>query len=397
MPRRVSFDGGEDSLIDKGKLDDLIDSLVATTKEEIGEKALASAIQVALGSPLLCLYSRAQGCCDLEEGVDTQAPPGGTNQAVSETTPFDIASLTKPLVGATLAMIAVEEGRIELDTPIREVFAPWKEASKEAREISFLDLLSHSSGLPAWRKFYLEYPLDPDPETARRTGDEVLGQLLQTKLEGAPGKRHCYSDLGFLLLKSVLEALFPEARLEDLARERIFLPLDMKNTTYVSLFRGDSRLEEAVVTEFCPLRSRLIRGEVHDENTNIIGGVSTHAGVFSTALDLLRFGQHLLAIDRGDMPENPLVSREVLHQFWSSDLDVPGSHLGGWDRPSGKRSSAGRFFSPRHTVGHLGFTGTSIWLERQRGIVSIFLSNRVYPSRGNQAIKGARVAFQEAF
>lgn len=372
--------------LDTEKLDGLLASFVAEEKAEIGVSALSSAVQGAVGRAEEVLYRGAAGRVDLESAGSAK---------VEGRTRFDVASVTKALVGSTLAMIAVDEGRVELETPIGAVFEPWRKRG-DGQEVTLLDVLSHSSGLPAWRKFYLEHPVDPTVEGAEQCYEEVVRKILATPLEGARGERHCYSDLGYLLLRGVLEAVYGGARLEELARTLIFERLGMEGTGFVSLRRGDELFHEAVVTEECALRRRLIRGEVHDENTHIIGGVSTHAGVFSTAEDLLRFGQHLLAIDRGRRVEDPIVSRGTLRRFWSPGLPVAGSHLAGWDRPSGSRSSAGRYFTPEHTVGHLGFTGTSIWIEREKELVSVFLSNRVYPTRVNQVIKEARIAFQEA-
>ena len=370
-------------------VDEILSRHTAHTLPEIGESGVACAIQASVGTLDAELYRKAFGRVDLES-LDALT--------VTPQTPFDIASITKALVGSTLAMQAVDQGRVRWDTPIAEILPAWRERpDKISQKVTFLQILNHTSGLPAWEKFYLDYPLDPSPSVARETRRSVLETIVSTPLLGTPGSLHAYSDLGYLLLAHLLEHLFDGLPLSQLASDRIFTPLGLDTTTYIDLHRQGHPLQDAVVTERCAHRGRLIRGTVHDENTNIIGGVSAHAGVFSTADQLLEFGRHLLAIDRGRDIENPLVSREVLHFAWSPKArSAGGSHLAGWDTPSGERSSAGRGFNPAHTVGHLGFTGTSIWIERQKGVISVLLTNRVYPTRENDGIRDLRIAFQEA-
>lgn len=375
--------------INTERLDQLLQSHIANNLDDLQRDATASAIQAAAAGVDQTFYSAAFGHVDLERP---------DSPAVTPETPFDIASITKALIGATLAMQAIDEGRVEWNTPLAKILPAWAERpDKTSQKATFLQLLNHSSGIAPWYKFYLEYPLDPSPEIALKTRATILQSITQMPLEAAPGQRHAYSDLGYLLLARVLEILFDQIPLSRLAEERIFAPLGLRRTTFVDIHRGDVPVEGAVATERCPLRKRLIRGTVHDENTNIIGGVSTHAGVFSTAEELLTFGTHLLAIDKGLSLNNPLVSRKTLQFAWSAAAGSPtGSHRAGWDTPSGARSSAGRSFDPRHTVGHLGFTGTSLWIERNLGVVSVLLTNRVYPTRENPRIKDLRITFQEA-
>ena len=154
------------------------------------------------------------------------------------------------------------------------------------------------------------------------------------------------------------------------------------------------KLADAASTELAPRRGGIVTGFVHDENCYIQGGVAGHAGLFGTAADVARFGAHLLGVDRG---ESGIVSAETLRTCWSqASRGGDGHHLGGWDTPSGELSSAGRGFAADRTVGHLGFTGTSLWIERGEGVVASLLTNRVYPTRENTMIKPLRVAFHEA-
>ena len=374
-------------LLDPTRIDHALERALAPSLEAIGTTHTCSAIQAAVATLDGQRYHRALG----QTSFETDAVP------VARHTPFDIASVTKALVGATLAMQAIDRGLARWETPLGELFAPWrKHPDPRAADVTFLHLLNHTSGLPAWHKYYLEYPLNPSAETARVTRQAIVTRICQTPLCGAPGAIYAYSDLGFILLASVLETVF-DAPLAELAQTRIFDPLKLSQTRYVWSERGDAPLENAVATERCALRGRVVQGSVHDENTEIIGGVSCHAGVFSTADDLLRFGLHLLAIDQGHPVDAPLMSRETLRFAWSAQASMAGgNHRGGWDTPSGATSSAGAGFAPDATVGHLGFTGTSLWLERERGVVSILLTNRVYPTRENARIKATRIDVQEA-
>ncbi len=380
---------GDSSIdISADALNTLLDEHVSPQRGDIGDTATASAIQLAVGTVDEELYSGSFGVAD---------PEAPNPQPVTARTPFDIASITKSLVGATLAMQAVDERRIDWYTPIDEVLPAWNRHRAHSAPVpTLLQLLNHTSGLPDWHPFFEDHPVDPTPRGAIDALNAVVDHIASMELAGPPGTTHTYSDPGYILLTRILEELF-DAGLADLARRRIFTPLRLHNTGYAGTRRDPSPVDGAVVTEDCPHRQRVIRGTVHDTNTNVIGGVSTHAGVFSTAGDLLQFGQHLLAIDTGiETDVEPIVSRNALRFSWSDDAgsDV-GHHRAGWDTPSGERSSAGRGADPDHTVGHLGFTGTSIWIERNRGIISVLLTNRVYPTRDNDAIKDLRIAVHE--
>lgn len=407
----------------------ILRNAVATRRDEIGTTHVASAIQATVWQNGELLLDEALGYrhFDVPNSADNTISYS-TETRVGFNTPMDIASLTKPLVTATLLMQAVDEGLAEFDDPISKFCPEWSQpisaagldgvehpdsevgdekievgnAKKNARDsATLLHLLNHSSGLPGWEKFYLRYPLAPSPKLARQTRSAVMESITHTPLEAPPGTRHCYSDLGYLLLGHIVEKLLGNS-LHILARKRIFAPLGMSHTRYVAQLDGEPAIESAAATEDCALRERLVCGTVHDENTEIIGGVAGHAGVFSTARDLLKFCAHLLAIDRGTLADTGIISAQTLHFCLSDEARsanataTPGHHLGGWDTPSGKNSSAGKGFRQGRTIGHLGFSGTSFWIERDLGIVAILLTNRVYPSRENARIKPLRVAFHEA-
>ena len=308
---------------------------------------------------------------------------------------FDLASLTKPLVPATLAMQAIDEGLVTLDTPFGELVDGWAAPPQGARDATLAEVLDHTSGLPAWYKYYEDEGVhfDLEGEALRQQRERVLARVLGTPRQ-APGQHHAYSDLGYMALMVSLERLFGDD-LATLARQRIFRPLGMRHTDYVDRIAGDAPLAQAASTERCPHRG-VVTGTVHDENTHVIGGVSGHAGAFGTARDLLTFARHLFAVDHGELRDG-IVSRATLRQCWDvTEHGQVGHHLIGWDTPSGQRSSAGRGFGRATTVGHLGFTGTSLWIERREHLIAILLTNRVHPSRDNPNIFQMRVDFHEA-
>ncbi|MFU8802902.1 MAG: serine hydrolase domain-containing protein [Bradymonadaceae bacterium] len=366
-------------------LDALLLAELASSPEEVGTTATASAIQAVVADTDGIVFEAALG----HRNLLTES-----RNDVTSSTPVDVASLTKPLVGATLFMQAIDEGRIEWDTPVGRFLPSGDENLEPVRRATFLQLLNHSSGLPAWRQFYLEgFPFYPDQAQADRTRKTILDTIRKTPLNAPPGTAHEYSDLGYILLAHLLERVF-DAPLHELANLRIFAPLGMDDTRYVCLASGDEPIHGAVATEFCAHRERVVVGTVHDENTHIVGGVSAHAGVFSTARDLHRFTHHLLTVDAGS---TGIVKPETLRFCWSSKAaSTSGSHVGGWDRPSGPKSSAGRGFGRDSSVGHLGFSGTSIWIDRAPSITAILLTNRVHPSRENERIKKLRIDFHEA-
>lgn len=266
--------------------------------------------------------------------------------AADADTVFDVASLTKPLATASLVMLK----GIGLDETVRP-------------GVTVFHLLSHSSGLPAWKL------LGPDPVTAARA----------EPLAYPTGTRSIYSDLGFILLGDHVARRCGRS-LAELFRDAIAAPLEIE-TTYAPAF-DPSRI--------APCEG--LRGVVHDENARAMGGVAGHAGLFSTARDVAVIARALLAAWRGD---GGLFPPDALRRFWSP-ANVPGSTWClGWDRPSPGASQAGTRW-PRSGVGHLGFTGCSLWLDPPRGRAVALLSNRVEPTRANERIKQLRPALHDA-
>jgi CubicO group peptidase (beta-lactamase class C family) len=240
-------------------------------------------------------------------------------------------------------------------------------------------LLTHSSGLAATAPLYQEI----QGRTSYRERIEAMD------LTYPPGSRSVYSDLGIILLGEILEQASGRP-FEDLVRERVLDPLGMRDT----MFRPPAELRsQSAPTELDPWRGRMVQGEVHDENAFALGGVAPHAGLFATASDLARFAQMML--NGGTLDGHHIVSRETIDLF-TRRAGIPDSDRAlGWDTKSAEGSSAGTLFSPR-SFGHTGFTGTSIWIDPERQLYVILLTNRVYPTRENNLIREARPAVADA-
>ena len=240
-------------------------------------------------------------------------------------------------------------------------------------------LLTHTSGLPPFKEYW---------RTSKNKQD-TLTKIFAEPLEYEPGTKEVYSDLGIILMAEIVERLTGRT-LDDLAKTYIFSPLGMKDTTY----RPAQKLWPWIApTEFDRnLRNRLVQGEVHDENAFTMGGVSGHAGVFSTAPDLAAFCQMLL--NGGVYAHQRILKRATIAQFTTPQTLSNGTRTLGWAVPTAG-SSSGHFFST-HSFGHTGFTGTSIWIDQDRQIFVVLLTNRVNPTRENQKIAQVRPAFHDA-
>ncbi len=301
-----------------------------------------------------------------------------TSPAVEPSTLYDLASLTKVVATTTMAMILVDEGRLDLDRPVASFLPAFQGAGKEA--VTVRHLLTHSSGLPAVAPLYLEV----------HSREAAIARIVAMDLTDPPGTQAVYSDLGILLLGEILEQSAGQP-LETFVRDRVFLPLGMRSTR----FRPPPELWPRIApTEVDPWRGRLVQGEVHDENAFALGGIAPHAGLFSTAGDLARFAQMLL--NGGDWHRRRLVSRQTVEQFTrKAGLPPESDRALGWDTKSAEGSSAGTLFSAR-SFGHTGFTGTSLWIDPERRLFVVLLTNRVHPTRSNLLIREVRPAVADA-
>ena len=337
----------------------------AIVERAIAQKAFPGGV-VAVGKDGALVHLRAFG----RLSYDADAPEVRTD------TIYDLASLTKVVVTTTTAMILVDEGRLDLSRPVSAFLPRFRGAGKE--RVTVESLLTHSSGLDWGASLYKD-----------TKGKQAFVERIEAMdLKYAPGSKSLYSDLGVILLGEILERVAGEP-LDSFAQKRILEPLGMKDTRYRP---GPELMARIAPTERDPWRGRLIRGEVHDENAFAMGGVAPHAGLFGTAPDLARFAQMLL--NGGVLEHQRIVSREVVEQF-TRRAGVPDSSRAlGWDTPS-PNSSAGDRLSPR-SFGHTGFTGTSMWIDPERKVFVILLTNRVHPTRENNAIFEVRRAVADA-
>jgi CubicO group peptidase (beta-lactamase class C family) len=289
---------------------------------------------------------------------------------------FDVASLTKAVATSVLAMRAVADGRLSLEAPLVSLLPDFAGEDPRRAGITVRHLLCHASGLPAHRPFWRQVSGAPSARWA------VTMLAAREPLEYDPGTRAVYSDLGFILLGWVLERL-NGARLDQQFAREIAAPLGLVATSFLSLTDADAdararRLGERSIaaTQECPERRRVLLGEVDDLNAMAMGGVAGHAGLFSTAEELSTIAAALCRAFRDQA--GALVDRDVLRQFWSPS-GVPASTWRlGWDGPAASGSQAGTRL-PRTAVGHLGFTGCSLWIDPERETWIVLLTNRVHP------------------
>lgn len=290
-------------------------------------------------------------------------------------TVYDLASLTKVVGLTTAVMWAVEEGRLDLDAPVSRYLPAFQGPGTDSVTIRLL--LAHASGLPAWRPLYLLAYSRP----------AVFAVADSTPLDTLPGARFTYSDVGAILLTQAVETVYGE-RIDSLLSRRLFTPLGMRSTTYNPPVPW---LPRVAPTEFDSLRNRMIRGQVHDENAWRMDGVSGHAGIFSTGDDLLTFGEWWMAQISGapEGPGRPAVSDTILRAFTTrQELPAGSPRALGWEVPTEGNTGSG--YLSAGSVGHTGFTGTSLWMDPERRVVIVVLANRVHPTRANERFAGVR-------
>jgi serine-type D-Ala-D-Ala carboxypeptidase len=304
-------------------------------------------------------------------------------ETVTASTVYDLASLTKVIATTAMAMLLHQNGSLRLDQPLASIlpgFARGEAPGSVRHQVTLRLLLTHASGLPGYVRLF--EGLNGEGLEGR---EQLLDACLRLPLECAPGSRAEYSDPGFILLGKALEVLAGEELASFCSRE-VFTPLSMTS----SCFRppADWRRRIPPTEEDLTFRHRIIQGEVQDENCFVLGGIGGHAGLFSNALDPLLYAQCLLEAQR-------LFTTETVQLFTTrTELPAGSSRALGWDTPS-QPSSSGRFFSG-HSAGHLGYAGTSLWIDFERGLAVALLTNRTWPHRQNQAIRMVRPAFHDA-
>lgn len=359
-PRRVAAPGAAQGDVRKV----LADTLHALLDAAVRDSAFPGAYAV-VGNREGTLASYGAGHLDWSP---SPVPDGRTL--------WDMASLTKVVALTSVMMQLVAEGRVNLDAPVQRYLPAWKGAHKEL--VTVRHLLTHSSGLPAWRPVYKEAT---DAAAAMRL-------VYDTPLDTLPGVRMVYSDLGAILLGEVVRTVTGE-RLDAYAATHVFAPLGMRDTRFLP---PTSELGRIAPTEVDPWRQRHLRGEVHDENAYALGGVSAHAGLFSTGDDLVRLARAYLG--GGTLDGMRVFDAATIRLFTTVQDSSFSNRALGWETPTGN-NSAGHLLT-RPAFGHTGFTGTSIWIDPSRDIFIILLTNRVNPTRANVKIARVRQAVADA-
>lgn len=351
--------------------------------DAVGQGVFPGAV-LAVGREDEIIYEQAFGSRSL---VPDKSP-------MRRDTIFDLASLTKPLATSLAIMLLVREKKIRLDDRVTRFCPTFGVLGKNAAAIR--QLLNHSSGLAAWKPFHEEI-LKAERAgkinfvASRAANHYVLEQIHRDKPVSPPGTQALYSDLGYMILGEIVEAI-SGSTLDRFCQEKIFKPMGLRSTAFVDLTQIRTKQLQPVEgmiapTENCPWRRKLLCGEVHDDNAYAMGGVVGHAGLFSCARDIHQLVARLSRCLHG---KDTFLSHALIREFLTKDETVKDStHALGWDTPSPSKSASGNNFSPR-SVGHLGFTGTSLWWDLEKNCHIILLSNRVHPTRKNEKIREFR-------
>ena len=297
-----------------------------------------------------------------------------TNESI-----YDVASLTKVLSITPVVMKLVQKKMLSLNYSLSDFYPEFKKDRKN--NITIKHLLTHSSGLPPYIEYY---------KMGYESKEKIINDIVNQELIYNPGEKYIYSDLGIILLTDIVEKI-TDLSLDQLSEKYFFKPLQM-NDTY---FNPKEKYKQKIVpTEYDDyFRNRLLQGEVHDENAYILNGVSGHAGLFSTSNDIAKMSKMFL--DNGVLYGRRLLKSKIINDFSKRQNDNYDRAIG-WDTPSRNgKSSAGDYFSNR-TYGHLGFTGTSMWIDSEKEIIVIILSNRVHPSRDKKGIYKFRREFHNS-
>lgn len=307
------------------------------------------------------------------------------SSTVTAETRFDVASLTKVVGTMAAAMLLVQRGTLDLEMPLGDIlpgFVAGRSAEDAARRVTLRHLLAHNSGLPGYVELFRK----------ATTPESLMRACLALRLEAEPGERAEYSDPGFILLGRALEVLMSE-RLDSWLGREVFRPLAMNATGFCPAPAERSSIPPT--EEDTWFRHRMIQGEVQDESAWVLGGVAGHSGLFSTVDDLLKFSGAVLEGVAQSKPTTKLFAQDVLNRFTERQEPAGSDRALGWDTPSPDASSAGKHFSIR-SIGHLGFSGCSLWIDLDAALAVVLLTNRTWPDRKNQLIREVRPAFHDA-
>ena len=324
------------------------------------------------------IFTAAQAAWIVGDSSPTILCAGDVDEIpVSESTRFDIASITKVFT-ASAVLRSAARGQLELDAPL----GAYLSCPTSLAAVPLTRLLAHESGLPAWKPFFESIPMEQRgrPESA----ETVITAAKNAPLSPSNSGTALYSDLGFIILGAMLEALFNKD-LSEIIRAEVCAPLDLHIDFRPVGTTAPPAAGEIAATELCPWRGRRLHGEVHDDNAWAMGGIAGHAGLFASASETARFG----AVWLRSLSEDAWLLRDLAR---TSVRRRPSGRALGWDLKSPIGSSAGDFFSD-DAFGHLGFTGCSLWMDPKRRIAAALLTNRVYFGRDNIAIRLFRPMF----
>ncbi|MBL1213844.1 MAG: beta-lactamase family protein [Ignavibacteriae bacterium] len=288
---------------------------------------------------------------------------------------FDLASVTKVIGTTSAAMILVDEGKLNLDEKVAAYLPEFGNNGKE--NVTIRNILLHNTGLPAFKRYYL----------TMQTGEQLINDIMNCELDNPPGAKYVYSDLGMITLQKVIERITGKG-IDKFLSEKLFKPLGMNDSYYAP---PDEVIERCVPTELDDYwRHELVKGKVHDENAYMLGGVAGHAGLFSTADDISKVIFTLL--NDGKYNGEQIFDPELIKN-WTTKQSEQSTRGIGWDTIDLEGySSAGHKLS-KNSFGHTGFTGTSVWADKDEDLFIILLTNRVYPTRKNRKISQFRPVF----
>ncbi len=343
---------------------DKVDNLIISAIQD----SVAPAIALLFGQGDKILYSKAFGNYTYDK----------SSQKVSTKSMFDLASVSKVVGTTSAAMLLIQNGQLHLDDLVIKYLPEFNNNGKD--KITIRNILLHNSGLAAFKKYYDEFS----------TAEEVINDIMNLELNSEPGEKYVYSDLGMITLQKVIEKI-TQKPLDKFLTENLFIPLEMNQT----LYNPSKKLKDKCVpTEDDNFwRMRLLQGEVHDERAFMLNGVAGHAGLFSTVEDLSHFA--LMMNNNGMYRGKQIISPKIIDEWTTKQSEQSDRGLG-WDTKSLEGySSAGTKFSKK-SFGHTGYTGTSIWVDKETKLFVILLTNRVHPTRANRKISKFRPVIHDA-
>ena len=356
--------------MDSSKME--MESVDRLMKQAVTEGIFPGAV-LLVSSESTVVFLKAYGLAHIYEKVP-----------VTVETIFDLASLTKPLATTLAVMHLVQNRQITVDDSLGKLMPDFQAGDKA--EIKLKHLLYHTSGLPDYRPYYIK--LSKIPMHSRRAALRQF--LIEEPLVQPCGEKALYSDLGFMILAWMVEHVAGR-RLDHFVADEIYRPMRLRQL-FFNAHNASGRKGPFAATEKCPWRREILVGQVHDENAFAVGGVEGHAGLFGTAGDVNSLLVELLRTYRGQTTGG-VINQDVLHQFFKR---LPQSDKAmGFDMPLFKGASCGRGFS-LNSIGHLGFTGTSFWMDLESATIVVLLTNRVHPSRENERIKAFRPRLHDA-